>query len=101
MARHTRALLTGTRVALLMHPPVAPGADPLQTPRLMMRATVSMLERGSSAFESARERFVSRFATAAMTLELADFNLYQLEFDGGRYVAGFAQAYDVGRLGRA
>ena len=31
-----------------------------------------------------------------MTLDLGDFNLYRLELGRGRYVAGFAQAYNVG-----
>jgi putative heme iron utilization protein len=31
-----------------------------------------------------------------MTLNLGDFNLYELEFGRGRYVAGFAHAFNLG-----
>jgi len=96
LARHSRGLQPGARVGLLVHEPEAPDADPLQTPRLTVQATVTVLERGSEAFERAREAFVGRFPSAEMTLGLGDFNLYELEFGRGRYVAGFAQAYNVG-----
>ena len=96
LARHARGLQPGARVGVLIHEPETPGGDPLQTPRLTVQATVSVLDRESEAFATAREAFVARFPAAEMTLSLDDFNLYQLEFGRGRYVAGFAQAFNLG-----
>ena len=64
--------------------------------RLTLQATVELLERGTEAFEEASRVFVGRLPSAEMTLGLDDFSLYRLAFDKGRYVAGFAQAYNVG-----
>jgi putative heme iron utilization protein len=96
LARHSRGLQPGARVGVLIHEPELPGADPLQTPRLTAQATVTVLDRESEAFERAREAFVGRFPSAERTVNLGDFNLYELEFGRGRYVAGFAQAYNLG-----
>ena len=96
LARHTRGLQAGARVGVLVHASDAPDADPMQLPRLAIQATVEVLDKSGAQFASASERFVARFAGAEMTLGLGDFNLYQLTFRRGRYVEGFARAFNVG-----
>jgi putative heme iron utilization protein len=96
LARHTRGLHTGARVGVLVHANDTRDADPMQLPRLSVHATVSVLDRESPAYAPAAARFVARFPAAAMTLELGDFNLYELTLGRGRYVEGFARAFNVG-----
>lgn len=96
LAKHSRALQPGARVGLLVHNPDTDDADPLQLSRLSVQATVEVLDRDSAAFAKAREVFVARLPSAEMTLDLADFGLYRLQFGRGRFVAGFAQAHSVG-----
>ncbi len=96
LAKHSRALHPGAHVAVLFHEPDTEDADPLQVPRLSVQATVAALARGTGEFDAARQLFEERLPSAAMTLDLGDFNLYRLEFGRGRYVAGFGQAYNVG-----
>jgi len=96
LAKHSRALQAGARVGLLVHDNDTEDVDALQIPRLSVQATVEVLGRGTEAFDAASKVFVGRLPAATMTLELPDFNLYRLQFSRGRYVAGFAQAYNVG-----
>ena len=96
LARHARGLTAGASVAVLIHESVTSLMDPMQVPRLSVRATVTVLDRETSTFAAARDLFVARFPTAAMTLELGDFNLYELKLGRGRYVEGFARAFNVG-----
>ena len=96
LARHSRGLQPGARVGVLIHENDEPEADPLQTKRMAVQATVTVLDRESDAFAAARDLFVARFPGAEMTLSLGDFNLYELQFGRGRYVAGFAQAFNLG-----
>ena len=96
LARHSRGLQPGARVGVLIHENEQPDADPLQTRRLTVQATVAVLDRESDAFAAARAIFVARFAGAEMTLSLGDFNLYELTLGRGRYVAGFGQAFNIG-----
>jgi putative heme iron utilization protein len=83
-------------VSVLLHQPDTGETDPLQLSRLSVQATVELVERDTEAFAKASDVFVGRLPSAAMTLELADFSLYHLVFGRGRYVAGFAQAFNVG-----
>ena len=96
LARHTRGLQPGARVGVLIHENEAADADPLQTKRMTVQATVAVLDRESEAFATAREVFVGRLPGAAMTLNLGDFTLYELTLGRGRYIAGFGQAYNIG-----
>lgn len=95
LARHARALQPGARVGLLVHANDAPDADPMQLPRLIVQATVAVIDKESGAFAAGARRFVERFPHAAMTLEFGDFHLYELTLGRGRYVEGFARAFDV------
>lgn len=96
LARHARGLQPGARAGLLIHEPDSPAADPMQIARLTVQATVRVLQKGSAEFEAARTLFVARFPAADMTLALGDFNLYALTLGRGRYVEGFARAFNVG-----
>jgi putative heme iron utilization protein len=96
LARHTRGLQSGARVGVLVHTNDTPGADPMQLSRLSVQATVAVLDKGSPEFDSAAARFLARFPAAEVTLGLGDFNLYELTFGRGRYVEGFARAFNVG-----
>jgi hypothetical protein len=57
---------------------------------------VSILPRESAQFAAAADRFAGRFPAAGVTLALDDFNLYELTLGRGRYVEGFARAFNVG-----
>jgi putative heme iron utilization protein len=96
LAKHSRALAEGATVSLLVHGLDTDDADPLQVPRLTVSAVVELLERDTEAFAAGSRVFTARLPSAEMTLELADFSLYRLRLGRGRYVAGFAQAYNVG-----
>ncbi len=95
LARHSRGLTPGAAVGLLIHAPDTADRDPMQLPRLMVRATVRVLDRETDEFASAAARFIGRFAGAKVTLNLGDFTLYKLTLGPGRYVEGFARALGV------
>ena len=52
--------------------------------------------RDTDRFVTGAERLIDRFPAMATTLALDDFNLYALRLERGRYVQGFAQAFNVG-----
>lgn len=96
LARYTRGLNPRGRVGILIHASDTGDADPMQLARFTVQGTVDVLEKNSERFAAARERFVARFPAAEMTLDLGDFNLYELTFGRGRCVEGFARAFNVG-----
>jgi putative heme iron utilization protein len=96
LARHSRGLMADTRVGVLVHAPDREGADPMQLPRFTVQAVVSVLSKDTPEFTGGARQFAGRFPAAQMTLALGDFNLYELTLGRGRYVEGFARAFNVG-----
>jgi putative heme iron utilization protein len=96
LARHTKGLQPGAAIGVLVHAAATADRDPMQLPRLTVQATVTVLERQSEPFASAARLMMQRFPATATTLALDDFNLYALELGRGRYVEGFARAFNVG-----
>lgn len=96
LARHSRGLTPGARVGLLVHAADTGDVDPMQLPRLTVQAEVRVLEKETDELASAAARFIGRFPGAEVTLNLGDFNLYELTLGRGRYVEGFARAFNVG-----
>lgn len=95
LARHAAALQPGARVGVLVHANDTPKADPMQLPRLSVAAGVTLVDKDSERFGDAAARLIERFPATRMTLGFADFNLYELTLGHGRYVEGFARAFDV------
>lgn len=95
LARHTRGLIPGATISVLIHAAATPDRDPMQLPRLTVQATVELLERGTPGFDRAAGRLLARFPAMEMTLGLEDFSVYGLRLGRGRYVEGFARAYNV------
>jgi heme iron utilization protein len=95
LARHAMGLQPGASVGVLVHENDTQEADPMQLSRLSVAATVSVVEKDGERFEAAGALLVERFPAAGMTLGFADFNLYELTLGDGRYVEGFARAFDV------
>lgn len=96
LARHSQGLTDGAQVGLLVHAPDTGDGDAMQLPRLMVQAIVRVLDRESDDFTTAAARFIDRFPGAKVTLNLGDFSLYELTLGRGRFVQGFARAFDVG-----
>ncbi len=95
LARHTRGLVHGATIGILVHRAVTPDMDAMQVPRLTVQATVHLLDRDDRAFDEAAAQFIARFPHASTTLSLGDFRLFELVLGRGRYVEGFARAFNV------
>jgi heme iron utilization protein len=95
LARHTRALQSGARVGVLIHVQDSSKTNPMQLARLSVAASVSRIEQGNADYDSAAAQFVARFPAAKMTLGFGDFGLYMLTLGEGRFVEGFARAFEV------
>jgi heme oxygenase (biliverdin-IX-beta and delta-forming) len=95
LARHAQALRPGAHVGVLVHAQDSDGADAMQLARLSVTAIVSVLDKESAEFEAAAGQFAARFRAARLTLGFGDFNLYALTPGSGRFVQGFARAFEV------
>jgi hypothetical protein len=95
LARHSRGLVAGATVGILLHEPDLPGKDPLQLQRAMFECRTSALARDTPEWRAGRDLYLERFPAADVTFDLGDFTLFRLDFTSGLYVAGFGRAIAV------
>ncbi len=96
LSAHTQNLTdTGTASALFIQ-------DEAQSPQMFARqrlsytCTATLVDRQSDRWQSIAQQFESRFGNIIEVMKgLADFRIFQLSPQSGRFVIGFGAAYDV------
>ena len=87
LSAHTRHLAIEPRCALMVCGP-AEGVNPQTAPRLTVIGRAA-----ADADPDLRELWLARHPYAAEYASFADFSVWRLSVESGRYVGGFARAY--------
>lgn len=95
LSAHTQHMLDEPRVSLVIGAPDSGEGDPQQLPRVSLLGRVTEIPRDAEEFVVEASRYVGRFPSAEMRLQLADFKLFRFEVDEARYVGGFARAFSL------
>jgi hypothetical protein len=95
LGRHTRDMQTDPRVSLLITEADDHRADPQTLARVSVQGTAEMLPRTDPHYAQVRHAYLERFPEAEQFFSLGDFNLWRISPRGGRFVAGFSQAFNI------
>ena len=95
LAQHTVDMKKKKQVSLLITETDDGRADPQTLARVSIRCSAEMLENGAPGYTPIKELYLARFTASEEIFKLDDFNFWRLRPKGGRYVAGFAKAYNV------
>jgi len=95
LAQHTSDLRASPRAALLICQPDSGTGNPQLLHRVSIDGVIQEIERGTAEYEAAKAAYLARLPDATITFSLGDFALFRVVPAGGRFVAGFARAYDV------
>jgi putative heme iron utilization protein len=95
LSLHSRGLVDGGRVGIVVHEQDAPDKDPLQLKRISFQCRVEAVERESEIWTEVRDRFLERYPSSRMTFKLRDFTMYRLVLEQGRYFGGFGRAVEI------
>lgn len=92
LAAHTKDMLQGPRVSLLVIAPLEADASPQALARATIQANAEPLAESTQQHAEARAAYLERFPQSAQTFELSDFSLFAIRPRSLRLVGGFAQA---------
>ncbi len=100
LAKHTKGMGDGQPFSLLIQAPETPGLDPLQTPRVTLQGQVEAIPKSQEGqpnpeYLQAQAIYLAKFPQSGQLFQMGDFSLYLLRFESGRFVAGFAAAYNL------
>jgi heme iron utilization protein len=95
LGKHTRDMEGDPRVSLLIAERDDQRADPQTLARLALQGTAEVLLRDASDYVLVKNMYLKRFPDAEPMFSLGDFNLWKITPNSGRFVAGFARAFNL------
>jgi putative heme iron utilization protein len=95
LAQHTVDMNKKKQVSLLITETDDGRPDPQTLARVSIRGSAEMLENGAPGYTPIKELYLARFPEAEQVFQLEDFNFWRIRPKGGRFVAGFAKAYNI------
>lgn len=96
LTRHAQGLGGGAPWSGVVHVPDSSAVDPLQVARVYLEGASRRLE-DEAVLEAVRAKWIERFPSAEMTVDLGDFAFFSLDVEAGRLVAGLGQARNLSR----
>ena len=96
LSHHTLALRANATASLLVGEPGSRG-DPLNQPRLTVRAEARFVSRKDPAFAALRSRWLERHKKAKLYIDFLDFSFVRFEVGGAYLNGGFGRAFVLTR----
>ena len=95
LAQHTMDMQKNKEVSLLICETDDGRSDPQTLARVSIRGKAEQIENGAPGYTLLKKQYLERFPESGQLFKLADFNFWRIAPKGGRYVAGFAKAYNI------
>ena len=95
LGKHTRDMEKDARVSLLLTETDDGRADPQTLARFSIHGTADPVTKTDSGSERVKGIYLARFPEAKKLLSLGDFGFWRITPKEGRFVAGFAQAFNI------
>ncbi len=95
LAQHTQDMEKDKHVSLMISEPDDDREDPQTLARVSIRGNAEVIPLGVPGYMPAKTLYLARFPKAESMFEFGDFELWRIIPKGGRYVAGFAKAFNL------
>ncbi|KXK10964.1 MAG: pyridoxamine 5'-phosphate oxidase-like FMN-binding protein [Chloroflexi bacterium OLB14] len=95
LAQHTVDMQKNKEVSLLICETDDERNDPQSLARVSIRGKAEQIENGAPGYMPLKKKYLQRFPESESLFQLTDFNFWRITPKGGRYVAGFAKAYNI------
>lgn len=95
LGKHTRDMEHNPHVSLLISETDDQRPDPQTLARVSLQGTAEVLPRDAWGYALIKTLYLKRFSESEPLFSLGDFNLWRITLVGGRFVAGFGQAFNL------
>jgi len=96
LAHHTQDIQRDPRVSLMLVESDGDASDdPQQRARVSIIGDALPVSPNDPGFEAIKLLYIEKYPQAAFNLTLGDFSFYRIVLKTARYVAGFAQAFNL------
>jgi putative heme iron utilization protein len=95
LAQHTQDLLADARVGLLISEADDGRPDPQTLSRVSILGTAEQVAKENKDYPGIKSRYIVRFPQSEPLFGFGDFGLWRILPESARFVAGFAQAFNL------
>ncbi len=100
LARHTSNLLSNRSISLLFIESEENSRNLFARRRIILQGEAQVISRDAELFEQIMAQFRQQFGKFIDLIQpLQDFHLFQIKTHSGRFIQGFAQAYELSGAG--
>ena len=96
LANHAKNLKNNPTISLMFIEDEGKSRNIFARRRIIIYGSSFIVERGTAVFDEVLGEFKHRFGDFIDVIQpLTDFNLFQIKPDSGRFIRGFAQAFEL------
>lgn len=96
LAEHTPNLRRNPAISLMLIEPENEATNPFARKRILLQGRAAIIARDDPLYTPRLSEFQQRFGNIVEVIAtLADFHLFQVRPESGRFVRGFGQAYQL------
>lgn len=97
LAKHTKNILLNNKVSLMISQRETDSDDPQTLARVSLTGVANLIDRNSDEYNTAKNNYLKKNTSSEMYFGLGDFQLYKLEIEKARFVAGFAKTFNLSK----
>ncbi len=97
LAKHSKNIAENNKISLMICQPETEADNPQTLARVSMTGNANLVERNTEEYLSAKDNYLIKNSNAEMYFNLGDFQLYKLEIEKARFVAGFAKTFNLSK----
>jgi len=101
LAKHTKHIAKNPRVGLMICETLQSGQDPQTLARLSISGQARVLASGSDDYVEVKAGYLKKYPASEISFGLGDFDLYAIELEQARFVAGFGKTFNLTKQGLA
>ncbi len=101
LARHTKNIQKQPAVGLMISEENNMNKDPQTLARLSMQGEAKLIDPSAPEYAQIKAGYLKKFPDSEVTFGLGDFNLYAIELESARFVAGFGRVFNLTKHGLA
>ena len=95
LAKHSKNITKNNKISLMICQAETEAANPQTLARISMTGKAKLIERNKEEYLSAKNNYLTKNINSEKYFSLGDFQLYKLEIEKARFVAGFAKTFNL------
>jgi len=95
LAVHTKNILENNKVSLMICQSENETKNPNSLARITLIGKAIVVEKSDKNYSSIKQNYLNKNLSAEMLFNLGDFQIFRIEVEQARFVAGFAKTYNL------